>query len=98
MVDGPKVGRRRTFLRRDRYRRLSGPREFETRVDGIIDEVHGSRARAGVSRLLVPGEIEADFEATHDRDGIPLAATTVDDIAAAADALGVDASELFVTD
>jgi LDH2 family malate/lactate/ureidoglycolate dehydrogenase len=61
------------------------------RVDGIIDQVHASRARDGALRLLVPGEIEADLQAAHTREGIPLARMTVDDIAAAAEALGVDA-------
>ena len=69
--------------------------EFRRRVDGVIDEVHGSARRDGVDRLLVPGEIEAELEEAHARDGIPLAAETVDGIAAAAEALGVDASALF---
>jgi LDH2 family malate/lactate/ureidoglycolate dehydrogenase len=68
---------------------------FKERVDTVIDEVHQSQPRAGISRLFVPGEIEAEFESAYERDGILLARTTVDDIAGAADALRVDSSDLF---
>jgi LDH2 family malate/lactate/ureidoglycolate dehydrogenase len=95
MVDGPKVGRDGHFFAAIDISAFQDLGEFETRVDDVIDQVHHSNRRPGVSRLLVPGEIEADFEAVYARDGITLAGVTVDDIAAAADALGVDASSLF---
>ena len=69
--------------------------EFKKRVDVIIDQLHRSRRRPGVERLLVPGEIEHDIETAYRRDGIILAGTTVDDIAKAAAKLGVDASPLL---
>ena len=69
--------------------------EFKQRVDTIIHQVHTSRRRPGVERLLVPGEIEHDIEAAYRRDGILLAGTTVDDIAAVAAKLNVDASAMF---
>jgi hypothetical protein len=47
-----------------------------------------------VERLYVPGEIEADLAAAQ-ATGITLAGTTVDDIAAAAGRLNVDAAALF---
>ena len=95
MVDGPKPGRDGHFFAAIDIAAFQDVGEFETRVDEIIDQVHHSRPRSGISRLLVPGEIEADFEAVYSRDGIPLAGVTVDDIATAASALGVDASPLF---
>ena len=60
-----------------------------------IREAHGSRRAAGVDRLYVPGEIEAEFERDYQRDGILLAGSTVDDIAREAEALGVRADALF---
>ncbi|WP_421725785.1 Ldh family oxidoreductase [Bauldia sp.] len=68
---------------------------FKSRIETIIEQVHRSRPRADVDRLLVPGEIETDIERDYDRDGILLAGETVDDIAAVAERLGVDASSLF---
>ena len=95
MVDGPKPGQDGHFFAAIDIAAFLDRDAFEARVDKIIDEVHCSTRRAGVSRLLAPGEIEADFEAAYSRDGIPLSGATIDDIAAAADALGVDASALF---
>jgi LDH2 family malate/lactate/ureidoglycolate dehydrogenase len=96
MIDGPIAGRDGHFFAALDIGAFQDLAYFETRVDGIIDEVHASCARDGSLRLLVPGEIEADLQAAHARDGIPLAGATVDNIAAAAEALGVDASPLFV--
>ena len=68
--------------------------EVKARTDAIIRQVHDSKRRPDVSRLYVPGEIEADFAASRG-GGISLAGPTVDDIAAEASRLGVDASALF---
>jgi LDH2 family malate/lactate/ureidoglycolate dehydrogenase len=46
--------------------------------------------------VLVPGELEASFERAYATEGIPLAATTINDIADQAERLAVDASTLFV--
>jgi LDH2 family malate/lactate/ureidoglycolate dehydrogenase len=67
----------------------------ERRVDSIVNQVHGSRRMPGVQRLLVPGEIESEIERDYRLNGILLSGPTVDDIAAAAASLGVDASPLF---
>ena len=95
MVNGPKPGRDGHFFAAIDIAAFQEIDKFETRVDAIIDEAHASRRRAGVSRLFVPGEIEAELASAYARDGIPLARTTVDDVAAAAAALGVDASGLL---
>jgi LDH2 family malate/lactate/ureidoglycolate dehydrogenase len=96
MVDGPIAGHDGQFFAAVDIDAFQDLVSFETRVDGVINEVHASKARADSSRLLVPGEIEADLERARSRDGIPLAGATVNSIAAAAEALGVDASPLFV--
>jgi len=57
---------------------------FTGRVDEIVDQVHGSRRRPDVERLYVPGEIENEFEAAYDRDGIILSDQTITDIVAQA--------------
>jgi LDH2 family malate/lactate/ureidoglycolate dehydrogenase len=97
MIEGPRPGLDGHFFAAIDIAAFQDIESFKKRVDAVIDEVHESRPRAGVSRLLVPGEIEAEYELAYARDGILLASTTVDDIAAAADALGVD-SDLFSGD
>jgi LDH2 family malate/lactate/ureidoglycolate dehydrogenase len=95
MIDGPRPGLDGHFFAAIDIGAFQDVESFKKRVDAIIDEVHESRPRAGVSRLFVPGENEAEFESAYARDGILLAATTVADVVAAADALGIDSSDLF---
>ena len=98
MVEGPRPGLDGHFFAAIDIAAFQDVESFRNRVDAVIDEVHESRPRAGVPRLFVPGEIEAEFELTYAHDGILLARTTVNDVAAAADALGVDLSDLFSLD
>jgi L-2-hydroxycarboxylate dehydrogenase (NAD+) len=95
MTEGPRPGQDGHFFAAIDIAAFQDVESFKKRVDAVIDEVHETRPRAGVSRLFVPGEIEAESESASARDGILLARTTVDDVAAAADALGVDSSNLF---
>jgi LDH2 family malate/lactate/ureidoglycolate dehydrogenase len=94
MVEGPKPGLDGHFFAAIDIGFFTDPAEFRRRVDRIVAEVHGSRVAAGTERLYVPGEIEWGFERSYGA-GILLAGTTVDDIAAAAARLDVDASPLF---
>jgi LDH2 family malate/lactate/ureidoglycolate dehydrogenase len=64
-------------------------------VDEAAAQVHGSTRRAGVDRLLVPGELEAGIEADYARSGILLSAATIEGISTAAKALGIDAGALL---
>lgn len=95
MIEGPRPGQDGHFFAAIDIVAFQDVESFKKRVDAVIDEVHESRPRAGVSRLFVPGEIEAESESASARDGILLARTAVNDVAAAADALGVDSSNLF---
>ncbi len=97
MVDGPTAGRDGQFFVAIDIAAFVDPATFRQRVDAAIDQVHGSGRREGVDRLYVPGEIEAGFEAEFAREGIPLAAETINDILAAAEALSVDAGRLVGT-
>jgi L-2-hydroxycarboxylate dehydrogenase (NAD+) len=54
------------------------PNHFKRRIDRIVREVHGSRRRAGVDRVWVPGELEAEAERRYRREGIPLNDATLD--------------------
>jgi LDH2 family malate/lactate/ureidoglycolate dehydrogenase len=95
MESGARVGHDGHFFAAIDIAAFQDPAEFKRRVDTIIDHVHNSRRMPGVERLFVPGEIEFEIEAAHRRDGILLSGPTVDDIAAAAKSLDVDASPLF---
>lgn len=95
MVDGPVPGRDGQFFIAIAVAAFVEPDEFRARVDRAVDEVRGSSRRAGVDRLFVPGDIEAGLEEEYDRDGILLAANTLDDVAKAAASLDVDAGVLF---
>jgi LDH2 family malate/lactate/ureidoglycolate dehydrogenase len=97
MAEGARAGLDGHFFAAINVSFFEDPAHFRERVDKVVGEVHQSRRRAGIDRLYVPGEIEADLEKTQ-AEGITLAGTTVDDIAAAADRLDVDASALFSTD
>jgi LDH2 family malate/lactate/ureidoglycolate dehydrogenase len=62
---------------------------FKARVDGVVRQVHASRPAAGVERLYMPGEMEAQFQRDYRRDGIPLNDQTLAAIGNAARARGV---------
>jgi LDH2 family malate/lactate/ureidoglycolate dehydrogenase len=94
MVDGATAGRDGHFFAAINVGFFEDPARFRERTDAVIRQVHDSGRREGVDRLYVPGEIEADLAAAQ-ASGITLAGTTVDDIAAAASRLDVDASALF---
>ena len=95
MVDGPVAGRDGQFFLAIDVGSFVDPDGFRARVDGIVDQVHGSCRREGVDRLYVPGEIERDVEREYAAEGILLSADTIDGIAAQAARLEVDASGLF---
>jgi LDH2 family malate/lactate/ureidoglycolate dehydrogenase len=96
MVDGPEAGRDGHFFLAINIGAFEQIERFRRRVDKLVRQVHGSRRAGGVDRLLVPGELEANFERAYSTEGIPLGAATINDIAGQAEKLGVDASMLFV--
>jgi LDH2 family malate/lactate/ureidoglycolate dehydrogenase len=63
--------------------------KFKARMDGIIRQMRSGRRAPGVNRLFVPGEMEAEFETQRIRDGIPLNAATLADLAVTARRFGV---------
>ncbi len=91
MVDGAKVGTDGHFFMAIDIAAFADAETVETRVDGIIAEVHHSLFGPGTERLFVPGEIEADFEAEYRARGILLPQETVAGIETAAASLDVKA-------
>lgn len=61
MTEGPRPGQDGHFFAAIDIAAFQDVESFKKRVDAVIDEVHELRPRAGVSRLFVPGEIEAEF-------------------------------------
>jgi L-2-hydroxycarboxylate dehydrogenase (NAD+) len=74
---------------------FTDPNTFRARVDKVRQQVYGSRRRAGVERLYLPGDIERAFEEQAQQQGtITLPAQTLADIDAEARRLGVAAAQL----
>jgi LDH2 family malate/lactate/ureidoglycolate dehydrogenase len=97
MVDGPRAGKDGQFFMAINIAAFTPLDEFKRRLDAVIDEMRASRRREGVDRILVPGEIERDFESEYGRYGVLLAAETVNDLVRTAAALEVDAGPLLAS-
>jgi LDH2 family malate/lactate/ureidoglycolate dehydrogenase len=94
MVDGPIAGRDGQFYLALDIGAFEEVATFKARMDRIIEEYHGTRLMAGVERVWVPGEMEAELERRQRLDGVPLNEATVQGIRELAAKLGVDASAL----
>lgn len=95
MVDGAKPGVDGQFFVAIDVSAFTDLATLMSRVDAVGEQVHSSRRRVGVERLYVPGELEAEIEASTERNGIPLARQTIEDIVSEAQKLGVDSSRLL---
>lgn len=94
MVDGPTAGRDGQFFIAVDVAAFRPLPEFVRDVDAIVTEIHGSARREPDTPLLVPGEMERQFEARYGADGIILPARTLDDIRAAGLGLGIAKDQL----
>ena len=92
MIDGANVGTDGHFFMAINVAAFGDAGDFKRRVDGIVAEVHGSRRGPDADRLLVPGEVEGEFEDVYGRGGIVLARDTVLGIEAAGSSLGLTSS------
>ena len=63
--------------------------EFVERVDTLVDRMHASPAAPGVDRVLVPGERSAAVARRRMRDGIPMPASLVAELASFGNEIGV---------
>jgi LDH2 family malate/lactate/ureidoglycolate dehydrogenase len=64
--------------------------DYVRRIEEITNLIHAQPAAAGVERILVPGEREADLEQTRLREGVPVDPSTWAEILELADRLGVE--------
>jgi LDH2 family malate/lactate/ureidoglycolate dehydrogenase len=94
MVDGATPGRDGQFYLALNIAAFEDVATFKARMDKIIREYRGTRLAAGVRRVFVPGEMEAELERRQRKEGVPLNEATVPGIRAVARRLGVDASAL----
>jgi LDH2 family malate/lactate/ureidoglycolate dehydrogenase len=94
LANGPRPGADGHFCLALNVAAFEEPARFGARVDAAIRQIRHGRRAAGVDRIYAPGELEYENEARHRRDGIPLNDATLAGIAAAAEALGLDASAL----
>jgi LDH2 family malate/lactate/ureidoglycolate dehydrogenase len=90
MERGPEAGRDGHFVAAIRVSAFEDVARFRARVDAAIREIHACRKAPGVERLYVPGEIEALRREAYLREGIPLNAVELADLARTARAVGVD--------
>jgi LDH2 family malate/lactate/ureidoglycolate dehydrogenase len=88
-VNGPKPGRDGQFGLVLNVAAFEDPARFESRVDAIIRQIHGSRVAPGVDRILIPGELEVEAERRYRAEGVPLTVGTCRALADAAAKVGV---------
>jgi uncharacterized oxidoreductase len=69
---------------------FAGPEHLKRQADELIALVRGSRRKAGVEAIRVPGDTSAATEAERRRAGIPLPADNWQKLADLADELGVE--------
>lgn len=94
MVDGAFAGRDGQFYLALNIAAFEDVATFKARMDRLIREYKGTRLAAGVKRVWLPGEMEAELAARQHQEGVPLNEATVQGIVAAAAGLGVDATAL----
>lgn len=63
--------------------------DFLSRIDELVDQLHGAPRLTGVDRIIVAGEIEHGLQVTRERDGIPLDVPVLDALAAVEGDLGI---------
>lgn len=93
-TDGPVPGQDGHFFLALKIAAFEEPDRFKTRVDGIIRQIRASRRAPGVERVYTPGELEAETEARHRQEGIPLNDAILAGIIASAEEVGVDPTPL----
>ena len=65
--------------------------EFRARIDRLVDQVKASEVASGVEEVFIAGEPEARRKAERLRDGIPVSAVVLEELAGVARGLGLSA-------
>jgi LDH2 family malate/lactate/ureidoglycolate dehydrogenase len=89
LTEGPKPGEDGHFFVALDVTAFEDSARFTRRVDEIIRQIRQSRRAAGVARIYLPGELEAETERRYRQEGIPLNDLTLAGIGSAAAELGV---------
>ncbi len=72
-----------------------GEKEFEHRMEALVDEIHNAPKADGVGRLYVPGEMEWERYEHAMKEGINLPDTVLDKLKLAAEFVGLDFETAF---
>ena len=94
MEDGPTAGMDGHFVAAIKIEAFEDVGRFKARVESAIREIHRCRLAAGVERIYVPGEIEAERRRAYRRKGIPLNAVTLSDLRQVTEKIGVPADAI----
>ncbi len=90
MVDGPIAGQDGQFFLVINVAAFRALADFGVDADKVVQQIHGSSRRDIAQPLLVPGEMERQFEAKYKTAGILLPGETLDDIRKTGISLGMD--------
>lgn len=90
MESGPRAGQDGHFCMAIRISAFEEVERFKARVDRAIQEWHACRLAEGYERIYAPGEIEFLKREAYLRDGIPLNAVELADLARTAQNLGIE--------
>jgi LDH2 family malate/lactate/ureidoglycolate dehydrogenase len=96
MYAGPRPGHDGHFVSAIRIEAFENAERFKSRVDAAVRELHATALAPGFDRVYAPGEKEFLCEREYRATGIPLTRQTVDDVIAAAAALGLHDIELVL--
>lgn len=89
LEEGPKPGQDGHFVAAIRIAAFEDSKQFKTRVDAAIRQIHTCRRAPGVDRIYTPGEPEAVSRQRYHREGIPLNAVTLAELRQTAHTLGI---------
>ena len=92
--DGPIAGADGHFFAALNVAAFEDAARFRSRVDAIVRQYNATRLAPGVERVYTPGALEAEIEARHRAEGVPLNEETIAGIVHAAERLGADTSAL----
>jgi LDH2 family malate/lactate/ureidoglycolate dehydrogenase len=67
---------------------------FTAKVRAVRDRVRANPPRAGVDRVLAPGDLENELARAHARDGIPYEQFTLDELGWVSEHTGVPLPQL----
>jgi LDH2 family malate/lactate/ureidoglycolate dehydrogenase len=95
MVDGAKPGRDGHFFMAINIAFFEDVLAFKQRVDIISNQIHASCPRSGVDKLFTPGQIEREIAADYGKNGILLAAETLNGILNSAQELRINVASLI---